>query len=467
MSGVSRYTWALAGLALLVLAAAWTVWFPVYKGVYEYDEADYRYAASQGFLSNWIDSPGMPFSEFVELGMRARSGAKRGELAAESRDSGDIHSYRHWHGPLYFWFLAPWPERNEALNRESTYALILLTAALGATGGWILFRSPLIAFLGGAFLLTSTTLWGTRQLAPHILFEASALAALIAVAHAAQTSEKRSWWISIALTAVTFCVMELSFALVLTVLLTSWIYRRELHLTWRDLARAVLLFAATVTVLWPGTWLKLSFVKSYAFMSYLALARQNAWGQLTVLDAWAVRIKSNPVEFLILAAGVVLLFRLSRTQRVAVFPLWIFVLIMVAATFKVNGEGPRYLIPYLPVALAASAWTLGAVVQSSRFALLLPLIFLGTGVFQTHTQLAAGQQPPEQWKSGMVRLLEQNGYQGKRLLVPAVAVPTVHFYLKGTLVHGYTDAADAQALLKRNSYDAWVEGDPARIEPLR
>ena len=72
-----------------------------------YDEADYMYAASKGLCANYFDKNAIPFSTFVEQGLR--KGLKREERTSLSdfmRRRDDITFYRHYHGPLYFYALS-------------------------------------------------------------------------------------------------------------------------------------------------------------------------------------------------------------------------------------------------------------------------------------------------------------------------------------------------------------------------
>src|ERR1700722_18050046 len=67
---------------------------------YVYDEADYMYAASLGFAANWSDTPSIPISDFVRVGLN-RGGESRKALSARIRSESDVLFYRHFHGPLF------------------------------------------------------------------------------------------------------------------------------------------------------------------------------------------------------------------------------------------------------------------------------------------------------------------------------------------------------------------------------
>src|SRR5260370_3477748 len=77
-------------------------------GPYLYDEADYMYAASLGLVANATDTPSMPLTAFFKTGLsRGRDPSQRESLSELIRASNDVLFYRHWHGPLYtYWLIA-------------------------------------------------------------------------------------------------------------------------------------------------------------------------------------------------------------------------------------------------------------------------------------------------------------------------------------------------------------------------
>src|SRR5271169_6825404 len=96
-------------LVLLLIAAAvmTAFWRTTDKAPYFYDEADYMYAATRGFLSNYLDQPSLSTVEFVRKGMElARDRSQRTNMSEYIRSSGDITFYRHYHGPVYAYWIA-------------------------------------------------------------------------------------------------------------------------------------------------------------------------------------------------------------------------------------------------------------------------------------------------------------------------------------------------------------------------
>ena len=123
---------------------------------FSYDEADYAYASHQGFFANWVDHPALNIVQFVRLGMSSgRDHNRRVDLSQTIRNFGDIHFYRHWHGPLFYqWlgFIGHWTSRE--------YNLRLLSLLIPAVGVilvyfgclWVMPSWPLIAILAAGFM---------------------------------------------------------------------------------------------------------------------------------------------------------------------------------------------------------------------------------------------------------------------------------------------------------------------------
>src|SRR5581483_12017603 len=142
------------------------------------------WASSLGPAANYTDSPTLPFGDFLRLGLRG--GARKGEqqsLSAVVRNSNDIVFYRHWHGPVYFyWLLATTPLHG------SPYLMRALQLLFPAAGGLLIYFGCLAlvpgasgfaaAVLASAMYLFSDTVLRSLEIAPHQLFALWCVAAL-------------------------------------------------------------------------------------------------------------------------------------------------------------------------------------------------------------------------------------------------------------------------------------------------
>lgn len=445
-------------LVLLVLFCAVAIHQIVanraWDGPFYYDEADYRYAANQGFLANWTDTPSLPIGEFLAAGWQARQGGgNRTSLSRLIRDANDIHSYRHWHGPLYFQLIANITSASESENRQSAVWFILAGALVALFGGRLLFgerQGWWVGAFGALAWALSATLLRTLEVAPHTLFAVVSCAAMTALGIAASQHRRDAWWIGIGLTALSFCVMELAFAGIASALLTGFLYRRELSLSLRDIGLSLLVFAGTVLVFWPGTIFTLSFIRSYAAMVYLAVFRANAWGDLTLAQAWGIRLLDTPLEWILILLGAILFFRVSPRLRAAVLPSAVFGLVMFLATLRVNAEGPRYLVPYLPVWITAAVWLLAATHFPSTRAHIFGFAALAVAL-SLNLAFAFSRHPvvPSQPKDWTVIRAVRDLPTGTILLVPGDYVPILHYYAPAVQIRRCPDNEPCEAALAR------------------
>jgi hypothetical protein len=439
---------------------------------YSYDEADYMYAAGRGFVANYLDSPAQSIVEFARVGLgRGREAGSRGFLSEYIRASGDMNFYRHWHGPLYtYWLIAISPlDADERLTRQLLGLFFPILGIAIVYGFSIrLFESIPIAVLAAVMYGWSHAVTRTTELAPHQLFAVCCLASLLAAAALLKAGDRRYWYLSVVFAALAFCTLEVCFVLIIVLLLFAWRERAALGLDLQLAARTVLVFLSTVLIVHPASLLKLTFIKAYAFMLYLAVFRKGAWGGTTLAGTWLLRLENAPFEWLLIACALVLFFtfRQSPTRRYS-RALLDFSVLMILVTLTVLTEDPRYLLPFLPVLAVFAAWTIGGWIQrfSSRKQALVA-IFVCALMF-TNTNLYV-ERHPVTTNLRAVRLLteiRQQHLQQGRLIVSHQELPMIHYYDPQTKLKSYTDAESLRSLLLSGEADAIVFPD-LRLEPV-
>jgi len=432
---------------------------------YGYDEADYMYVAHQGFLANYTDSPTLSIVEFVRVGLgKGRESGSRGFLSEYIRDSGDVVFYRHWHGPLLaYWLMAV---STVTQDEQVTRALSLIFPMIGIVivflGSLQLFASIPIAVMAAVMYGWGHAVARTTELAPHQMFAVCSLASLIAAALVVKTGNRRYWYASVICAALAFCALEVSFVLIAVLLIFAWQERHCLKLDVGLAARTVVLFLGTVLVVHPASILKLSFVKAYAFMVYLALFRKGAWGSTTFGETWRLRLENAPVEWLLIVAGLVLFFvdRRSQTRRYS-RPLLYFSVLMILVTLSVLTADPRYLLPFLPVLAVFAAWSIGSWVQrwpARRQALgailVCALMFANTNLYVARHLVTTDLRA--------IRLLtsiRQQRLERGTIILWQQVLPMVHYYDPQTKLRGYLDADSLRSLAASTSADAIIYPD--------
>jgi hypothetical protein len=439
-----------------------------------YDEADYAYASQQGWFANWVDHPALNLVQFVHLGMSAgRDHSRRLDLSQTIRNSGDVHFYRHWHGPLFYQWLGligHWTSRE--------YNVRLLSLLIPEVGVilvyfgclWAIPSSQLIAILAAAFYGFGYSVVASPELAPHQLFVLVSLAGLFGLAKLEITGDVKWWWWSCIWAAVSFVTIEVAFVNIAVALYIGWRRRMVLLQVRYIWLRSIGLFLATTLLLWPAAIFKLEPVRSYIFMAYLAIARKGAWGNTTLAETWLLRLQSEPFEWIFVAIALVVWWFLpKKTEKYVALPFLTYGVLMLIVMFKVNAVVPHYALPYLAPLTVFAGITLGAAMQNwpkltqvAASTAMIVLVAAGTYRY-VHKYLPAGTPR-------MLHILESaksRPLDGRILLAPQVDVSALHYYFPHAKLILYLDENDKQrALATGQPIDVILsdENEPLRID---
>jgi hypothetical protein len=440
--GVRRLALHAAILAVLVTVFLGWTFRQIYPWPYIYDEADYMYVATQDATANYLDSPSQPIAEFLRMGLtEGRDPARRESLSEFIRGSGDVNFYRHWHGPLYFfWLKAVGREEAAPPSVRAWFMVFPIATALAIYFGalWI-FAPPVdlpAAVLGATLFLWSYPVSRSNEIAPHQMYMLWYVLVLILLAKLMVTppaapggdvtGARRYWYVAVACTAAAFATMEISFTLVAVLLILAW---RE-HKTWQvDKAwaiRSVLLFVGVAIALWPMGLLKLGVIKSYLFMAYLAVFRHNPWGDVTLAETWRLRLTGSPIEWLLLATALIL-FRYRRDR--AAFPALLYSLLTFAAMFRVNTDTPRYMLPFLGGFHVLTGFVLAERIAGLRAQWRVTAVAALAVLLWTNTarQVAAHPVRPDLRPQAVLDSVRENHFDGRPLLGPLGDLPMLRY----------------------------------------
>src|ERR1700736_4707442 len=222
----------LAGLVVLV-------WGRISADPFAYDEADYMFAASLGWAANYADTPAQSFADFLHTGLnRGRDASQRAALSEAVRDSNDVNFYRHWHGPVaFYWWMAG---RAAALDEHGLRAsmlafhvVTLLSIYFGCL--WVLpgLAGRLAAVLCSALYVFSYPLVRTSlEIAPHGVFVPCFVISLMLLAKAVQTGDAKYWRMGLVPAAFAFATLEVALVLLATYAILAWEERRRFFPDW-------------------------------------------------------------------------------------------------------------------------------------------------------------------------------------------------------------------------------------------
>jgi hypothetical protein len=460
---------------VLILAGAFALEHnKIPRGPYSYDESDYMFAASLG-AHNWFDHGTVPFTAFVLTGLRRGSDPNQQAALSEMARAGDDPVlYRHEHGPLYYyWLTIP---RTLGLDEQGTRALSLIFPVLTA----LVMYFGSVALLGGregqfaGFLSAALFLWSpvtlqTSLLAPHMLFVFLSVCLLFLLAAVETGGGRLCFYAAVFCAGLAFSTMEVVFVPVLVLAVYAW-WRRELLGTDRRLLlNSVGIFLATGLVTWPAGLLKLSIVKAYLLMAYLAVFRKDAWGHVTFAGTWLHRFQISPVEWLLLIPALVLLFARTRPvspagqreRRIAIM-FGLFAGIMILATLRILAEGPRYMTPFMAALDLFIAWMVAPALarlpkpwlRSASLAAVVLVVFL-SGCRQMSVYLLRED-------TGAARALtaiRAGGLSDKRILASREDIPMLHYYFPRMHVQGYSALPEIAERQRAGHFDAVLYPD--------
>lgn len=469
--------------AAVILALASAYWWSssrlVHSAPYGYDEADYMSAASMGFRANWLDSPSISIGEFFRSGTGATRGGSRTALSTSIRSRGDVLFYRHWHGPLYYyWMVAAAPRFGHDEAAMHRFALIFpaLAFVLVYCGLRTLIprgQGQVAALLFGfLYLFSYSNVRTASMLGPHSLFVLLCLAVALSLAKLAATGRLAYWWAAVGSAALAAATLEIGVILVPVLAAVCWIERGGAFAGWRlrrwlrFSALSLALFLGVLTAVWPAAIFKLSILKAVLFMTYLAVFRRSAWGDVGFFESWWNRLAGSPIEWLLVLAGLAVFVRYRRDLRVAA-PALVLAGLMLAAVLRVVSADYRYMSVYFPALQLAAAIALARALAGWRpvaaGALLVAACLALLWNSERHFSLEARSPGSNAWAP--ISFVKNGNLGAKRMLVPQGAVPVLHFYFPRAVLRGYETEREATAIAAHGGFDGILSlGSQPRYE---
>jgi Dolichyl-phosphate-mannose-protein mannosyltransferase len=433
-----------------------------------YDEGDYMYVASKGFLSSYLDEPSVSLITFIKTGITSglHSEKWRG-LSAYIRQTDDITLYRHFHGPLYFYglgFIQSLCGPAESTVRWASFLSLMLTAVIVYFGSLSLAGKTgrLAAFLAVGFLLLSpTSVEGARWALPHGLYSAFAMGTLFCAAKLVQTN--RPGYLYGALLSLSLAFLSIEYAPLLVGVLAVTIFTNRKKL-FRGMAKGELVRMAAICAtiplvvigtLWPAGIYKLSLIKTYLFFSYISAIRSQAYGTAPLPQVWWTRFISSPVEYTLLLtlSCYILYVCLRKRQHLYLQPFLLYTLLMSATTIRNHSEAAIHvlsLIPCLAVLAAYAVFLLLKDAQPQVRGAIAVMVVVGLAVnnywFYYRKEVT---KPADERLTAVVNILRASNVGRQHLLVPQNLIPTIHYYFRRADLTGYTESTRVQDVSRK------------------
>lgn len=449
-------------VAVTIVVYAALVGPTVPGGRFAYDEADYMYAVSRGFAANYFDRPTIPFWTFVQKGLnQGMKSSGRTSLSEYIRASNDIAFYRHFHAPLYYYWVllhSKFVGNSEQSIRWASFDCLVLGYIAMYLGCLALAkrRPRTTAILTSTlFLFSPAGIATTRLITPHGLYVVAAIVSLFAMAKLIDTGNVRYWYWSLAAVSLALLTIEYAVLLVATLAFCVIIRRRELFTGW-DRARvagfagrSILLALAVVAVAWPAGLFKLTLVKNYIFFAYFAMVRGNSYGTASAASVWFDRIATYPVEFGLIIVGVLVAVGLLARRRLDAWllPFGVYGVLMILTTMLNRSPELTYiaslvaaLIVITGTALVSALAGLRPVAGTTLTATIITVVALAG--------LSNARRSPSSidLSDVVVDLLARTDTSRGRVAIPSVFLPTVHYYFPNVAPIVYPQTAECSGI---------------------
>jgi hypothetical protein len=455
----SRWLWFVltAGItALVCVSFARTT----SRAPFGYDEADYMFAATQGFAANYLDRGSMGMGGYIEKGLALmHDKSQRQSMSQMVRNSGDLDFYRHYHGPMYAYWIAGW----HALGAHEEIVYRASGLILHALSTFIIFFMFLrvfpdlpveAAFIAAVtFVMNRTALVAATVITQHIAFTVLACCTLFAVSEFLRTREEKYWYAGAAFMAASFAAVEIASVMigsvVVTIVLLDW--KLGIKKLLGLFARGAACFVVTLAILWPPGVFKLNGLKGYMYLAYMALGRKT-FAPIGPLDLWGYKLRVYPLEFVLLVAAMVIgaawLWR-TRSFRAAA-PFLSYGIAFFCATLVIT-------LPYtyyhasLTMALAVVTGVLfgefwnrmnGMARGIALLAVLASLTALDVGFYR---EQARDNSATPVGTADVLAYLRTHPVPGP-IFVPFAMVPPLHYYRPDVTTAGYDETYTGAAL---------------------
>ena len=299
---------------MLLLLGFFVIWYPkhISNALLVNDEADYAYAASQGYFANSWDLNSLSWETFLSLGLG--KGMKKGQytnLSNYIRSSNAITFYRHHHGPLYFFGLAAAISisSNERWLRSSGlfWLLCMAAAAMGSLN--MMFPKQTYwpsVMTGGLIGLSYSGFTASTILSGHTAFACFSIISLSTAGKWLSENDRKWLFYSAVTGGIAFATIEYAILLPVSIFLATLLkLKSNANICWKLIAIDALTWAltavASLLVVWPAGVIKFSILKNYIVSAYMVLMRNHVFqSDNSIVSAWIERIVSDPLTYWII-----------------------------------------------------------------------------------------------------------------------------------------------------------------------
>jgi hypothetical protein len=276
------------------------------------------------------------------------------------------------------------------------------------------------------------------QISLHALYLPITLATLFSLAELVQAPSRKRTFVSIALVALAFTVVEYALFLLLTFAICLAFRRKTLFNGWskKDILVwalvCLLLFTGILLVVWPGAILKLTLLRNYLCYAYFTIARSGEWSTVPFWDSWRNRIPWAPIQYGLILFALCSLFRKSFRKDIYL-PFLIYAGLIFLTTVRNKSPYPTYISSLLSPLYAltglviADHLTSSARLRRAQVVLLLAAVVGATFHLWFFARRAAAENCQTPLKQ-MVQYVRAKNLHQRTLLIQRSLLPTFKYY---------------------------------------
>jgi hypothetical protein len=455
---------------VLLIAVLTLLCMKFYKNtdVYGYDEADYKYASEKGIAANYLDQPVLPIKTFLASGSNLGSDkSKRTELSEIIRSADDISFYRHYHGPLYSYWLNLLDFFGAASERSFRGGTLIL---LGLTGMILLWAGIRVHNISTACaLLPVVLLFGSEMniltaaiLTPHAIYCVTSLAALVFLSKFLITNKMIDWYL--ALLMLSFAMLSIEYAVLVatTFAICLFIFRKKIFVriqVWTFLLRSIGLLLLSITVFWLGGIIKLTLLKNYIFFAYFTIFRGGEYGSGNFTDVWAHRFANSPV-ICVIAVATLIFFIVRIKKNYQLLPYFIYPALVLVTSLRNTSPSPTYVSSIFPPIFLPAGMLLFEISKGTNK--LIPMLTTATVtilcICYLNPEGNSGNTIDSETTKAVMSYLRSEKRTDTNIFVPRIYLPALHYYFQGKHFSGYAEEFDDPAAMAERLSQKPVSG---------
>jgi hypothetical protein len=453
---------------------------------YYSDEGDYQYAVSKGFIANYLDKNSLSLFSFIRYGLSYGFSKKQlTPLSNIARSEGGDDFYRHYHVPLFFYYLALGKRcisNNEVSFRWLSASVLILCSIVVFMALRLLNGQPgaiIGQYFAACMIVFSSALFDTVAfISPHMTYAFFTGVVLLLTAAMIKKNDLALWYGTIVCLALATLSVEYSPVLFVAFIISIYVNKKYLFPEWtgKDLriliGKSAAVYFLSIFIVWPSGILKLSIIKSYVYFAYWAIVRGGNYGTESFIKVWLQRFALSPVEYgiIFLSLGISI-FMLKKRRWLSPFVAYCSALFLL--TMRNTSPASSHISSFVAAGIILSGVLVNDVLKmeitvKTVITLLFVVLNCLSFVYFFLPQYRMKYGLLYRQLNGMVEYVET--HYNEKMLVQRECLMTLHYYYPQKKMDSFRWASEIEAFVQKNRYASiiyWGAEQRSVIDKLR